>query len=237
MASYRHHTATTRGTRTNTTLVAPTGIADGDELLIYFLMAAASVAALDALPPTWPTGFAVVGGPVTVSEGNNAAAFSIRTWLVRKRASGEGGNYTVTHAGASTDGLIVAVRDGANNPAPQVTTSDGDGTGNVTFTGVTTSGANCWLGAFAHNWQNWGSGTPPNGTTPTFTERLDSASNTVYFAEGTWAGSGATGSPTKDSDNAGANDQWAAMLVAVEDAAAAAGGLPWWGTYGSTQGV
>lgn len=215
MASYRSHAGTTYASRTNTTINKPTGAVDGDELIMYFLLGAASVGAIPT--PTFPSGWTVVGGPTTVSENNNTSAFSVRSWTLRKRASSEGASYTVTHSAASSDGIIVAVQSGSD-AAPTVSTNDGDGTGNITFLSITTAAADAWIGAFCHNWQLWGAGTAPGGTTPIFTERQDSASSLIHFSEGTWSSSGATGDKTKDSDNAGGGPQWAAMLVGVENA-------------------
>lgn len=216
MASYRSHQGTTYATRTNTTINAPAGIQDGDEIRLYFILGAATAAGIPT--PTFPAGFSTIGGPTTVSQGGNASFFSVRSWLLAKTASSEGASYTITHASASSDGIVVAVSS-ASSSNGQVTTNSGSGTGNITFTGLTTLANDAWLGAFCHNWQLWGAGTPPNGTTPTYTERQDSASSLIYFAEGTWASNGATGSPTKDSDNNVVDDQWAAMLCSIENSA------------------
>lgn len=218
MATYRSHAGTTYASRTNTTVNKPTGTVDGDEMRMYFLIAAGSVAALPT--PTFPSGWTTIGGPTTVSENNNASAFSVRSWTLRKRASSEGTTYTVTHSTASSDCVIVSAQ-GALDSAGSVSTNDGDGNGNITFNAVTTAAADALLIAFCHNWELWGAGTAPSGTTPTFTERQDSATSLIHVSTGTWTGSGSTGSPTKDSDNTGSGGaQWAAMLVAVENAPA-----------------
>lgn len=214
MASYASHSGTTYAARTNTVLTPPAGIVDGDELILYFLIAASTVALIPA--PTFPSGFSIVGGPLTVSQGNNTADFSVRSWTLRKRASGESGSYTVTHASASADGVLVRVSAGAN-ATPVVTTNSGQGTGNITFLGITTAAANAELLAFCHNWQLWGAGTPPTGTTPTFIERQDSTTSIIHFSEGSWSSSGATGDKTKDSSNAAATDGWASMFVSIEN--------------------
>jgi hypothetical protein len=186
---------------------------------MYFLMGASSAAGIPT--PTFPSGWTTIGGPTTVSENNNPLTFSVRSWTLRKRASSEGTTYTVTHSAASSDCLIATV-ESALDDAGSISTNDGDGNGDITFLSVTTDAADANILAFCHNWALWGAGTAPAGTTPTFTERQDSASSLIHFSEGTWSGSGATGNKTKDSDNTGAGGaQWAAMLVAVENASGA----------------
>jgi hypothetical protein len=215
MATYRSIQGTTYGSRTNTTINAPASVADGDELRMYFLLGAANQAAIPT--PTFPAGWVVIGGPTTVNEANNSANFSVRSWTLRKRASSEGASYTITHSSSSSDGVIVAVQNAGTSGS--VATNDGDGTGNITFNAVTANAVDSCIIAFCHNWDLWGGGTAPSGTTPTFTERQDSASSLIHVSTGNWTGSGSTGSPTKDSDNvvAGADSQWAAMLVCVEN--------------------
>jgi hypothetical protein len=213
MAAYGSHSGTTYASRTNTTITAPVGIADGNDLLQYFVLAAGSAASIPT--PTWPSGFSVIAGPVTVSQNNDPAAFSVRSWLLRKRALSESGDYQTLHSSASSDGVIVCVTNGLD-ATPVVTVNDGDGAGDITFLSLTTVDLNAYIAAFCHNWNLWGAGEPPSGATPTFTERQDLAASLIHFSDATWASSGATGNKTKDSDNAVGADQWAAMLVAIE---------------------
>lgn len=217
MASYASLTGTTYASRTNTVLTPPAGLVDNDELILYFLIAGATLATVPTV--TFPSGFAIIGGPVSISQNNDAAQGTVRSWVLRKRASSESGSYTITHAAANADGVLVRVTSGAN-AVPSVSTNSAIGNGNITFNSVTTTGANACLLAFCHNWQLWGAGDPPAGTTPTFTERQDSATSLIHFSEGTWTGSGASGAKTKDSDNTAATDGWASMLVAIENAVA-----------------
>lgn len=207
-------TNTGYGERVNTTISAPSGIQDGDELIMFFLLGSANQALITT--PSFPAGWTVIGGPLTVNQNNDTGAFSVRGWLLRKRASSESGDYTVTHTTNASNGVIVAVSGAEDNASPQVTTNDGDGAGDITFSAVTTTRADAWIGAFAWNWELWGSGSPPGGTTPTFTERLDSASHLIYVAEGTFSGTGSTGNKTMGSGNNTADDQWGCFLVALE---------------------
>lgn len=220
MATYRAHAGTTYASRTNTTVNKPTGTIDGDEMRMYFLLGASTQAGIPT--PTFPSGWTVVGGPTTVNENNDTGAFSVRSWTLRKRASSEGTSYTVTHSAASSDCVIATVQN-AEDGNGVISTNDGDGTGDITFLSVTTAAVDSCILAFCHNWELWGAGTAPAGTTPTFTERQDSSGSIIHFSSGDWTGSGATGNKTKDSDNGSASGQWAAMLVGVENAAAGGG--------------
>jgi hypothetical protein len=212
MAAYRSHSVTTYASRTNTTVTAPSGIADGDVLLLYLFIYYGTGSAPSV---TLPTGFAALTSyPATLTVGSENA----RVYLASKDASGESGNYTITHPTHSTQALIVAVSGGASG-APTSSTNTGTGT-TATATGVTTAAANAFVGYFAANWDGFGAAGAPAGTTPTFAERVDSTA--IYLATGTWASSGATGNKTQSVSTGNA---WHAGLAAVE-AAGGGGATP-----------
>lgn len=210
-ADYRSHSSTTYASRTNTTITAPAGIVDGDVLVLFFLVGVAGTPPT----PTLPSGFSVIQGPTTVSD----SGFSVASRVAIKGASGESGDYTVTHSAASSQGVIVCVSDG---DIAQVVSSANSGTNTTsTATGVTTPTNDSLVIFGAHNWDLYGTASPPAGTTPTFTERLDSATSLIYAATGPLATASATGNKSHANLNTFTTYPWAAWLVAV---GASAGG-------------
>lgn len=222
-AAFRSSSATTYASRTNTTLTAPTGIQDGDILIIVFCIGAVT----SAPTPTAPSGFAAVSGTYPINVVANG--FNVDDYVWYKVASGESGNYTVTHTSASTQGYICAVSGGVSSqPASTTNSGTGTGAGVRTTTALTiTPSANDALVIFVG--QDWGDTanalSPPTGTTPTFTERLDpgTTSGILYVADGVLATAGATGNKTQTNNNLGADPNgWAGILVVVEPSGAAA---------------
>ena len=222
--AFRSSSATTYATRTNTTLTAPAGIVNDDNLLLYFILGASTEAGIPT--PTFPSGFSVLTGfPVTVNQDNNPSQFSVRSWALRKVASGESGSYTITHSSASSDAYMCAVSGGETGAlAITPTKADGDGTGNISIPSITPTIDNSFILWVAHNWQLFGGHSPPTGTTPTFTERSDSASSLIYACDGVLATAAATGAKAKASGNLGAGDQWAGTMVCVQAVVSALAG-------------
>jgi hypothetical protein len=68
------------------------------------------------------------------------------------------------------------------------------------------------------NWDDYtnASLTAPTGTTPTFTERLDSSTTIIYVATGELAAAGATGNKTHTNSNTSGSSPWLTFMVAVE---------------------
>ena len=194
---------TTYASRTNTTITAPSGIADGDILILSFILGGAS-------PPsaTLPAGFTLLQGPNT----RTVSGFSVIRRLAWKYASGESGDYTVTHTSSSSQGAMLCISGGV---FATPVSSDNSGTGTTTTaTGITTPSNNALVAFIVHNWALYGSASAPSGTTPTFTEQLDSASSLMYVATGVLATAGATGNKTQANGNS-APDGWGAFLVGV----------------------
>ena len=224
-AAHRSDTATTyAGGRTNTTCTAPSGIQNGDVLLIAFAIGASS----SAPTATAPAGFASVAGTYPVDVTVNGFNVDTRVWY--KIASGESGDYTITHATASSQCYIVAVS-GGSSAQPASTTNQG--TANVTTALSITPVANESLVVFiGQDWADTATAlSPPTGTTPTFTERLDpgTTAGVLYVANGVLATAGATGNKTMLNNNTGGgNSGWAGIMVVIE----AAGGGPADETFG-----
>jgi hypothetical protein len=218
--AYESISSTTWASRTNTTITAPSGITDGDLLLLFHVIGTGT-------PPTQtpPAGFTALPGtwPQTITESGYSMA--ARAWY--KIASGESGNYTVTHiapAGAfgACQGAMVRIS-GADTsspftPSPTVNLQQGLGgsEASTTFTGLTTTVDGTLILLFGWDWADTSNNlTPPTGTTPSFTERMDTTVS--YVATGVLATAGATGNKTM-ANNAGTGSPWGALMVAVAPA-------------------
>ena len=204
IAAYRSVANTTYASRTNTTITKPTGVADGDVMIMMFIIGAAGTPPT----PTLPAGWTVIQGPTTQSAGG----FQVTRRLAWKVASSEGADYTVTHSAGSSQGAIVAVQ---NASSASIVSSNNGGTGSTTTaTGITPSVDQSLIIFMAHNWVLYGTGLVPTGDTPVFTERLDSATSIIYVATGVLGTAAATGNKTHANLNT-ASDGWGAFLVSV----------------------
>ena len=200
------------GSRTNTAITAPTGIVNGDILLLFVAVAGASPPT-----PTFPAGFATVAGPIASTSGG----FTVNFYCLWKRASGESGSYTVTHSSASTLAQLYCISGAKSSGSPINASSSNSGTGTTsTGTGITTTVNDCLIVFAEHDWGDTSNNlSPPSGTTPTFTERVDAALR--YYAEGVLATAGATGNKSITNNNTTDPlfpNPWAVYLVAVEPA-------------------
>jgi len=211
---------TTYASRTNTTITAPSGIEDDDVLYLFHLLGSASPPT-----PTPPAGFVVADTPVgetyPIDASDGSFILSLRVW--RKTASGESGDYTVTHSAASSQGVIVRVTgaDTGNpsDPLPSFVLSDGSpSAADTTVPSITTEVDGALILLFNWDWADTTNNlTPPTGTTPTFTERLDTT--LCYVATGILATAGATGSKTM-ANNASSTSPFGGMMFAIVPAAA-----------------
>ncbi len=199
----RSFSATTYASRTNTTITAPSGITDGDLLVAVHLVGLATAPTVTA-PAGWTR---ATGFPRMYDNG-----FQVSCAVYYKTAASEAGNYTWTHSAASSDGFIYCI----SNPStatPQVSRLAGTGTTSTAPTLLTTT--NNAVVIFADiNFNAYGSSSPPAGTTPTFTERRDSASGLIYAADGILSTAGWTGDKTHGNNN-GASDPWQCIAIAV----------------------
>lgn len=194
-------TILTYGTRTNSTLVAPASIANGD-----ILVAAIYTESNPTAPtPSAPGGWSTLGSTTSVTDpGGFNEKFSV--WW--KRCASESGNYTFTHASTTSNGVIVAYSGCLASGTPFGTPVDNTGSG-TTSTGnsVTTTAANSWLLLESHSSAGGGI-TPPTG----MTERVDSSGQPVYVADELIAAAGATGTRAFSNGNPGGYP-WAVRMV------------------------
>ena len=99
------------GNRGGTTITAPAGITDGDVLLLVFFAGSGT----NPPPPiTLPSGFTQLSGP----NFTNLSTFYAHRYLAWKVASGESGNYGISHTSASTTGAIICVSGGETSYPP-----------------------------------------------------------------------------------------------------------------------
>lgn len=210
-AAFRSASNTTYANRTNTTITAPAGIQDGDVLILAFGLAAATPG---PAAPTAPSGFALVTGTWPIALTDTTFDMDIRVYY--KIASGESGDYTITHAAASSQGLMFAVS-GGTSAQPAATTNSATSGTTTTALGLTTSGNDALVAFIGFDWASTSNNlTAPSGSTPTFTERIDVAP-LIYLATGVLSAAGATGNKTMTNNGStSANTPWAGMLVAIE---------------------
>lgn len=208
--------STTYATRTNTVVpAAGLGVIANNDLLLLLVLTGATAASPDVTPPagfticpgTWPT--SVVGG-----------TFNVQYWAYFRVASGESGDYAITHTEASSQAAIHrytgAKTTNPINPAATTRVSAAVAEADSTAPGLTTAMADVMI---VWNGHSWGDTTdvlaPPAGTTPTFTTRMDTT--LMYQATGVLAASGATGDKTMANNSSGGSP-WAASLIAIEPA-------------------
>jgi hypothetical protein len=211
--AFRSGSSVAPGTRTNTTITAPSGIQNNDILLIVI-----SVGAASGITPTPPAGFTIL--PNFPAEYSQPDPYTVRVYAYWKLASGETGNYTVMHSSASSEAYMAAYS-GADaapiNPSPSVAV-DADGgvvSDGIEAAGLTTANDGSVVIYIAATWNAVGPSSPPTGTTPTFSERYDGgAGGTLYVADGVLATAGATG--VKSIPAVSNHPTWAAALIALE---------------------
>lgn len=209
-ADFRSGSSVNYGLRTNTTITAPAGIQNGDVLLLIF-----EIGANPTPPtPTPPAGFtALAGFPLTRSDGNG---FTVNTYAWRKIANAESGDYTVTHTSANSNAYMLAAlgADTADpiNPAP--TTQTGTGA-TATAPGLTTVADQSLIVYWCSKW-NFPGITPPGGTTPTLTTRLDGSATLLFVSTGVLSPAGATGSKVATGLPNASTEPWGSGLVAIK---------------------
>jgi len=197
-------------TRTNTTITAPTGIQDGDDLLIIF-----EDGALNAAPvPTPPAGFAILPGfPLTRAD---TTIFTVDTYAWIKIAAAEPANYTITHANASSNAWMMAAF-GADLITPvdpgEISTATGLGA-TATAPGITTAINNSLIVYFCSKW-NFPGITPPGGVTPVLTTRLDGSVTLLFTSTGNLTPQGATGNKIATGLPNTPTEPWATGLIAI----------------------
>jgi hypothetical protein len=209
------------GTRTNTTFTAPTGITNGDLLLIVMITGING-----GVTPTPPTGFSAVSTFPKSMNPYITDPYVVRHHAWWKVASGESGNYTASHASADSEGCILRISGQAGTPfsvTPVSTDQDEEvGVGNVVTAPTITTAINgslvVWHGS---TWDGFGATSPTAGTTPTFTERANHTAGIFYCQTGPLTTAGATGTKAVSASQP-SNRPWLAGMFVVD--AAVAGG-------------
>lgn len=223
MAAFVSDSFVNYGTRTNTDITAPGSIVDGLGLLIVFEIGALNPPGVPT--PTPPAGFNILNNyPVTRADSNG---FTVDTYAWLKIAASEAGNYQVVHSSASSNAYMVAVS-GINTVSPvspNPTVNNGLGT-TATALGLTTPVDASFVLYWCSKW-NFPGITPPGGTTPTLTTRLDGSATLLFTSTGIMSPQGATGDKIATGlPNAG-NEPWASGLISLQAAAASGGSGGW----------
>ncbi len=211
--SFVSDSATTYGARTNTTVTAPTGIANNDILVALLVSVTSSITV------TPPAGFtAFTGFPEDYGLGDILRA---NAWW--KRASGEAGDYTFTHVSASTQAWVGVVRGVSATVEDATPTKNEVGTASTTYTasGLTTTVDGSFIIFAVYPEELQDAKSPPNAAPPTFTERLDgdlSGDDVLYVATAIMTTAGATG----DESTTGVSARYVAPMFAIKAAAGVA---------------
>lgn len=207
------------GNRSNTSITAPTGITNGDLLVICMI-----TGQNPAVTPTPPSGFtAITGSPFNMtSAGADPYKVLLHCWI--KTASGESGSYGTTHGTADTSVVMFRLSGQAGTPV-SITPVFEDHSGAVggsaviapTITTTVDGSLVIWMGGC---WDGFGATSPPTGTTPTYTEYINESGGVFYVAAGVLNTAGATGAKTVNAAQA-ANKPWLAVHIVID---ASAGG-------------
>jgi len=203
----------TYASHTNSTLVAPAGIANGDLLVAYlFNLGPNPTAPAVTAPAGWTE---IPGSPSSVTDGSANGRYHIFS----KIASNESGDYTFTHATSNSCGVVCRYTgaDQASPLAPLPSVNTGTGT-TATANGITTGIPNTLVIFTEHDWASVAlDSVVPPGTTPTFTERTDAV--LLYIADGTLATAGPTGNKAH-TNNSASGEPWAAYLIGLKPSGA-----------------
>lgn len=203
------------GSRTNTTITAPTGIVNGNLLVAVLFVGHASALPLLAVTP--PAGWTEETNSPSGIDDTDPYEVSVRVY--HKVASGESGDYTFTHAAAETQGYMYRLT-GADTSTPidatpvatQYTSPNGQTT---TYGSVTTVTNGCFLIFAECDWDGPGSGTV-SGTTPSIALRR--AGTVTWLGDGSQTTAGATGSRTRTNGNSSTFGRWASIVVPIRPA-------------------
>lgn len=208
------------GTRTNSTVTAPSGIANGDILVYAMIIGGAS----GGVTATAPTGFAAPTGIPFSFTWTSVDTYTVRLYFWTKKASGESGNYTATHSSADTTAFMWRIS-GADQTTwvDQNPTSDGNDGGGAggsvleapTQTPTVDGCALLWIGG---TWDTFGAASPTTG----WTERRNVTTEGFYAQDLIQATAGATGTISVTSTQ-GSNRPERAVMLCIR---AAVGGGP-----------
>lgn len=200
------------GTRTNSTVTAPSGITDGD-ILVYGMLIAGASGGPTATPPT---GFAAPTGiPLAWSGSGILDTYGLRIYFWTKKASGESGNYTATHSSGDSVAFMWRISGGDQttwvDQNPTTMSSNGGGSGHTvigpagTQTPTVDGCALLWIGV---SWDAFGAATPTTG----FTERRNVTTEVFYAQDLIQVIAAATGAISVTSAQGDDRPEGAAML-------------------------
>jgi hypothetical protein len=220
--------STSYASRTNTTITAPSGITNND-ILVATVFAGRITSAGGTVSVTPPSGFTLIDS--TAVHDLSGDQFTGTMYVYWKRASSESGNYTFTHATASTQGLMHRVSGCVTSGSPIDVYSKGSATGAGSQTtaapSIITTSPKDLLIWISHDWEGSTTLSPPTG----FTERLDSL---LYSADKVQVSLGEVGTVTQTNGNPGLGNPWGVVLLALEPVEPA-GSSPIAGTLAVTE--
>lgn len=212
------------GNRSNSSFTAPSGISDGDILVL--LMTTGRNPVLSATPPSGFTAF--TGFPADMpSHSGDPYVVRINAWY--KVASGESGSYATTHTTADSEGIMYRVTGGNTGTPQDVTPTFTQSTtaanvgGTVTAPTITPTVDGSLVIWFGSTWDGFGSQSPSGGTTPTFTEYSNNTSGVSYSQAGPLTTAGATGTKAVTSSQP-SNRPWFAGHFVIRAAVGGGGG-------------
>ena len=216
-------TPTVWGNRTNTTITAPSGIANGD-LLVALLHTGGNGSTPATVTP--PSGFTeVTNSPSWAYKALDD--YAIAAHVYTKVAASEAGSYVFTHVALDTEGMIYRLT-GADTTTPIdvtpvkqscVTGADGSVT---TYPTITTATNGAFLIYAEATWDDVAGTGNPSGTTPSIVERHEGG--VQWVGDGTLAIAGATGARTRTNGNTNNTGSifspWASIVVPIRPAGA-----------------
>ncbi len=210
-------------------ITAPSGIANGDLLLIWGFINDDDFPGTNLATASTPTGFTLVSGyPQYASTVHSAPSTGGKRniYLWYKTAASESGNYTVNFNGSSSRFVSEFLMMAYQTAGAVTVSSSGLNLGaSTTATGlsITTTQNNSIVLMLTAGWLDV-SNRPavPSGSTPTFTEVYYNYT-AIIASDGPLATAGATGNKTQDSNVSISGWEWGSTLVAIQPAPAAAG--------------
>lgn len=161
----------------------PTGLADGDLILVVGFLLDDSATAAPAV-----SGFSqIAGSPLDVNLGATQGSF----YCFYKIANSESGDYTVTWTGTLSSQLMSVAYRGVDQSTPfdanAATQADNDANSLWTITGLTTVNNNCKILFAGFDWADNANDRSVSG----YTERQDGT--IVWFGDKTLASAGSAG--------------------------------------------
>jgi hypothetical protein len=196
---------------TNTVVTAPTGILDGDILILTIAVFGTPTPAAVTLP----SGFTLIDKSVAGAGGSN-----VNMSVAWKRASSESGSYTITHATANTNAFIAVYSGCIASGSPVDAYIFNAGLGATTdTTNLVSSVANTTALYIDHDWTAGGGRSAP-------TPMLERYENLTYLADNPLPTSGTSGRVIATNSNLAGGDPWAAWSVLLKPAVSA-GGSPY----------